>query len=134
MTKDYPYILITGARPPVFFTSEHRMVPWLREIAPDPVVEIHPETAEKHGIKDGQWVFIESPRGRIKQRARLTTGIDPRVVAAQYGWWFPEIKDPEHGWKESNVNILTDSDLKGYDAAMGASNLRVLMCKIYAAE
>jgi len=134
MAKEYPYILITGARSPVFFHSEHRMIPWLREIHPDPVVEIHPQVAKKHGIKDGDWVFIESPRGRVKQRARLTTGIDPRVVAAEHGWWFPEIKSPDHGWKESNVNILTDNDPEGYDAAMGSTNLRVLLCKIYPAE
>ena len=134
MAKRYPYILITGARSPVFFHSEHRMIPWLREIHPDPLVEIHPEVAEKHGIKDGDWVFVESPRGRVKQRAKLTIGIDPRVVAAQHGWWFPEVKTPDHGWKESNINILTDNDPEGYDVAMGSTNLRVLMCNIYPAE
>ncbi|MBA7705874.1 Acetylene hydratase [subsurface metagenome] len=131
MTEQYPYILITGARTPVFFHSEHRMIPWLREIHPDPVVEIHPQVAREHSIKDGDWVFIESPRGKVKQRARLTTGIDPRVVAAEHGWWFPEMKDPRHGWDESNINVLTDNDPTGYDPAMGATNLRVLMCKIY---
>ncbi len=132
--KEYPYILITGARSPVFFHSEHRMVPWLREIHPDPVVEIHPEAAREHGIRDGDWVFIESPRGRIKQRARFTWGIDPRVVAAEHGWWFPEIKTPDHGWQESNINLLTDNDPAGYDVAIGSTNLRVLMCKVYPAE
>ncbi|MFC1864344.1 molybdopterin-dependent oxidoreductase [Chloroflexota bacterium] len=134
MTSEYPYILTTGARSPVFFHSEHRMIPWLREIHPDPTVEIHPQTAAKHGIKDGDWVFIESPRGRVKQRARLTNGIDPRVVAAQHGWWFPEVRTPDHGWDKSNINILTDNDPKGYDSAMGSTNLRVLLCKIYPAE
>ncbi len=131
MVKEYPYILVTGPRTPVFYHSEYRMIPWLREIRPDPIVEVHPETAEKHGIKDGDWVFIESPRGRIKQRAKLTTGIDPRVVCIEHGWWFPEKKDPGHGWDESNSNILTDNDPKGYDVSMGATNLRVLMSKIY---
>ena len=134
MVKEYPYILTAGARCPVFFHSEHRMIPWLREIYPDPIVEIHPQTAEKHGIKEGDWVFIESPRGRIKQRAKLTTGIDPRIVAAQHGWWFPEVKTPDHGWDKSNINILTDNDPAGYDVAMGSTNLRVLLCKIYLAE
>jgi anaerobic selenocysteine-containing dehydrogenase len=127
----YPYILITGARTPVFFHSEHRMIPWLREIHPDPLVELHPETARRHGVKDGDWVFIETPRGRIKQRAKLTAGIDPRVVAAEHGWWFPEIKSPDHGWKESNINIVTDNTPEDYDVAMGSTNLRVLLCKIY---
>ncbi len=133
MTREYPYILITGARVPVFFHSEHRMIPWLREIHPDPIVEIHPEVAQRHGIRDGDWVFIESPRGKVKQRAKITIGIDPRVVAAQHGWWFPEVKTPDHGWKESNINILTDNDPEGYDVAMGSTNLRVLLCKIYPA-
>lgn len=134
LLERYPYILITGARTPVFFHSEHRMIPWLRELHPDPIVELHPDTAQKHGIKEGDWVYIESPRGRIRQRAKLTTGIRPQVVAIQHGWWFPEVKTPDHGWKESNSNILTDNDPKGLDAAMGASNLRVLLCRVYRAE
>ncbi|RLC73671.1 MAG: molybdopterin oxidoreductase, partial [Chloroflexi bacterium] len=134
LAKEYPYILITGARPPAFFHSEHRMIPWLRELQPDPIVEIHPQTAAKHGIEDGDWVYLESPRGRAKQRAKLTTGIDPRVVAAQHGWWFPEIKSPDHGWRKSNINLLTDNDPSGYDPAMGSTNLRVLLCKLYRAE
>ena len=131
VAKDYPYILITGPRSPVFFHSEHRMIPWLRECHPDPIIEIHPDTAKKHGIKEGDWVYIESPRGRIKQRARITPGINPQVVCIQHGWWFPEIKTPDHGWDQSNSNILTDNDPKTLDIAFGASNLRTLMCKIY---
>jgi anaerobic selenocysteine-containing dehydrogenase len=131
LLQKYPYILVTGFRSPSFFHSEHRMVPWLREVQPDPVVEIHPETAAKQGIKNGDWVFIESPRGRVKERAKLTTGINPKVIAAQHGWWFPEIKTPDHGWQESNINILTDNDPAGYDPTMGATNLRVLLCNVY---
>ena len=130
MAKKYPYILITGPRSPVFFHSEHRMIPWLREVHPDPIIEIHPQVAEKHGIREGDWVFIESPRGIIKQRAKLYPGIDPRVVCIQHGWWFPEKKDPGHGWDQSNSNILTDNDPEGYDVSFGATNLRVLMCNI----
>ena len=131
ITREYPFILIAGARSPVFFHSEHRMIPWLREMEPDPIIEIHPEAAEKLGIRDGDWVYIESPMGRVQQRAKLTIGIHPTVVAAQHGWWFPEVKTPDHGWKESNINILTDNNPEGYDVAMGATNLRILPCKIY---
>jgi anaerobic selenocysteine-containing dehydrogenase len=131
LAKQYPYILITGPRSPVFFHSEHRMIPWLRECHPDPMIDIHPDTAKKHDIKEGDWVYIESPRGRIKQRARFNPGIHPQVVCIQHGWWFPEIKTPDHGWDISNSNILTDNDPKTLDIAFGASNLRTLMCKIY---
>ena len=130
LLERYPYILNAGLRTPVFFHSEHRMIPWLREIRPDPLVEIHPETAKAHGIEDGQWAYIESPRGRIKQRVRLNRGIDPRVVVAEHGWWYPEAEGPGHGWDVSNVNLLTDNDPAGYDPAMGSTNLRVLLCAI----
>ena len=130
LLKDYPYILITGMRPPAFFHSEHRQIPWLRELLPEPYVEIHPETAEKEGIEEGDWVILESPRGRCFQRARLTLGIDPRVIGAQHAWWFPERESPEHGWREANINLLTDNDPATCDPAMGATNLRALLCRI----
>ena len=127
--EEYPYILITGARQPGFFHSENRQIPWLRDLHPDPEIEIHPDTAAKEGIKDGDWVIIESPRGRVRQRARLTSGIDPRVVAGQHGWWFPEKNGT--GWQESNINILTRNDYDNCDSAMGATHIRTLLCKIY---
>lgn len=134
LAKEYPYILTTGFRSPVFFHSEFRQIPWLRDLHPDPIVEIHPQTAAKHGIKYGDWVFIENHRGRIKQKVRLSIGIDHRVVAIEHGWWSPEIKDPGHGWNISNSNILTNNDLRQCDPAMGSNNLRALLCKIYPAQ
>ena len=130
LLEKYPYILNAGLRTPVFFHSEHRMIPWLREIRPDPIVEIHPDTAKRHGIGERQWVYIETPRGRVRQRVKLNDGIDPRVIVAEHGWWFPEIRDPGHGWDISNVNILTDNSHESMDPVMGATNLRVLLCTI----
>ncbi len=130
----YPYILNAGLRTPTFFHSANHMVPWLREIRPDPIVEIHPETAKRHGIEEGQWVYIESPRGRIRQRAKLNNGIDPRVIVAEHGWWFPELKDPGHGWDIANVNVLTDNNPEICDPVMGSTNLRVLLCNISPCE
>ncbi|MFC1822254.1 molybdopterin-dependent oxidoreductase [Thermodesulfobacteriota bacterium] len=134
LLEKYPYILNAGLRIPTFFHSANRMQPWLREIRPDPIVEIHTDTAKNHGIADGDWVYIESPRGRCKERARLNKGIDPRVVVAEHGWWYPEIKDPGHGWDISNVNILTDNSHETMDPAIGATNLRVCLCNIYPCE
>jgi anaerobic selenocysteine-containing dehydrogenase len=130
VAKKYPYIFNAGLRTPTFFHTANRMIPWLREIRPYPIAEIHPETAKKHGIEDGQWMYIESPRGRIKQRAKLNDGLDPRVVAAEHGWWFPEIKTPDHGWDISNANILTDNAFETCDPNMGSTNLRVCLCNI----
>jgi anaerobic selenocysteine-containing dehydrogenase len=134
LLKDFPYILNAGLRTPTFFHSANRNIPALREIRPDPTVEIHPETAKKHNINDGAWVYIASPRGRIKQRAKLNHNIDPRVVVAEHGWWYPEQKDPSHGWNISNVNILTNNAYETLDPAMGSTNLRVCLCNIAPCE
>jgi len=129
--QQYPYILVTGRRLPGFFHTENRQLPWMRELHPDPVVEIHPTTAQKEGIQEGDWVIIESPRGKVRQRAKLFAGMDPRIVSAEHGWWFPEKKEPGHGWDQSNINILTDNAYESCDPAMGATSVRTLLCKIY---
>jgi anaerobic selenocysteine-containing dehydrogenase len=129
--ESFPYILITGRRLPGFFHTENRQLPWLRELHKDPVVEIHPDAAEKEGIKEGAWVIIESLRGRIRQRAKLFAGIDKRVVSAEHGWWFPEKEAPGYGWDESNINILTDNAYETCDPIMGATSVRTLLCRIY---
>jgi anaerobic selenocysteine-containing dehydrogenase len=128
--EEFPYILITGRRLPGFFHTENRQVPWLRELHRDPVVEIHPDTAMKEGIREGEWVAIESPRGRVRQKAKFFAGMDPRIVSAEHAWWFPEKKDPGHGWDESNINMLTDNSYEACDPAMGATHVRTLLCRI----
>ena len=131
--EDYPLVLTTGARIPCFFNSEHRQIENLRKARRDPMTEIHPETAARYGIKKGDWMWIETKRGRIRQRAKVTTGIDPRVIAAEHGWWFPEDAAPEYGVWKSNVNLLTDNQ-PPYDRAMGTYQLRALLCRVAPAE
>jgi anaerobic selenocysteine-containing dehydrogenase len=130
LSEKYPYILNAGFRTPTYFHTANRQQSWLREIRPDPIVEIHPETAAKEGIEEGQWVWIESPRGRVKERAKFNNGIDTRVVVAEHGWWFPEVKEKGHGWDISNINLLTDNSHASMDPVMGATNLRVCLCSI----
>jgi anaerobic selenocysteine-containing dehydrogenase len=127
--KEYPLIITTGSRITGFFCSEGRQIPSLRKLNPDPVIEIHPDTANDLDIKSGDWVWIESLRGRIKQRAKLTEEIHPGVVHAQHGWWFPEKEPPEYGFTESNVNVLA-ADMP-CDPHTGSESLRAFLCKVY---
>ncbi len=132
LAQSYPLVLTTGLRSPVFFHSQYRQIPWLREIHSEPIVRIHPETAAAYSIKDGDWVYIESSRGKCKQKTMLTLGIDPRVVLAEHGWWFPEKPAPEHGVWQSNINLLTDSE--PHDRGIGSTSTRSLLCRICKAE
>jgi len=135
LAKKYPLILTTGARSPAFFHSEHRQIPEMREIHHDPMVEIHPDTALRLGIEDGDWVWIENEHGRCRQRAKLTETIDRRVVSAQHGWWFPEKPAPEpslFGVWESNVNQLMPLGQNGPSG--WCAPYKSLICKIYKFE
>ena len=137
VAREYPLILTTGAKFMPMFHSEFRQ--WgigAREKRPDPLMDIHPETARELGISEGDWAYIETRRGRIKQKARFNPGILPNVVEAEHGWWFPErpAKEPSLGgvW-ESNANVLTLDELDCCDRLSGGWATRALLCKVYRA-
>lgn len=132
VAKEYPYVLTTGGRTIAFFASEQRQVPSLRRLNPDPIVELHPDTAKEQGVNDGDWIFVENSYGRCTLRVRVTAGIDPKVVHAQHGWWFPERQgaEPElYGAWDSNINILLPSGWTGR-AGFGYP-FKAMMCRIY---
>ena len=132
LAKDYPLILSTGRRSPAFFHTEHRNIPWLRDIDPEPVVEINPETARKHGIGNGEWVWIENWMDRARFKAKVTPVVPEWMVMATHGWWFPEKEAAEpslYGMWESNINQLIPMHHHGKDG-MGAP-IKHSMCKIY---
>ncbi|OGP62723.1 MAG: dimethylsulfide dehydrogenase [Deltaproteobacteria bacterium RBG_13_49_15] len=132
LAKTYPLILSTGRRSPAFFHSEHRNIPWLRTLDPDPVVEIHPKTAATYRIGNGEWVWVENWMGRAKLRAKVTPVVPVWMVMAAHGWWFPE-KEPGEpflfGMWESNINQLIPMNHQGKDG-MGAP-IKHSMCNIY---
>lgn len=109
LADSYPLMATSGARVPASFHSEHRQIPRLRALNPDPYVEINPVTAEKYGIEDGDWVHVYNMFGRGNWRAQLVPTIDERVVHCQHGWWFPE-QDADYpnlyGVFKSNFNML----------------------------
>lgn len=88
--KDYPFVLTTGARTYCYFHSENRHVPKLREINPDPIVEVNPATATRLGISDGQWCRVYNMFGSCYQKAKVSPIVDENTIHAQHGWWFPE--------------------------------------------
>jgi anaerobic selenocysteine-containing dehydrogenase len=130
--KEYPLVFTSWKSDP-YRHSGGRQIASLRSSHPEPVTHINPETAQRLGIGDGDWVYIETKRGRIKQKANLATDIDPRVVGVDYAWWFPEKgASTLYSWAESNINILTD-DKPPFSREMGSSNLRGFLCKVHKA-
>ena len=125
---DYP-LLIISAKSRYFLHSSYRWVTKLREKRPHPLVEIHPDTAARYGIADGDEVVIETKYGAITQRACVTDNIHPRVVSAAIGWWFPEgSPETQFDWRKSNFNMLTSMGKLGKE--FGTPNMKKLPCRI----
>lgn len=133
LAGEYPLILISGSRLACYWHTCYREQKKLRKAHPDPLVQIHPDTASKLGITNGDWVYIETPEGSIKQKAELTEGIHPRVVHADGYWWYPEKPGEEpslFGLWDSTINatLFTDSKLLDY---AGDYPFRGLLCKVH---
>jgi anaerobic selenocysteine-containing dehydrogenase len=131
--KQYPLILITGRRNGVLYHSEHRQIPWLREKEPEPTVEIHPDTAREMGIEDGNWVWVEGVRGKVKRKAKVTPVVHPKTVHALHGWWYPEREGRApylYGIWDINVNQLIPMDCQS-KSGFGGVPLKTMLCKVY---
>jgi len=128
LAEEFPLVL-TNSKIAGYVHSGGRQIASLRQTHPEPLVTIHSETAARYEIEPGDWVEICTARGRIKQRAALSDEIDPRVVIAEHGWYFPEREGGMHGWAESNLNVLT-SNGPPYGRELGSVTLRGILCRI----
>lgn len=129
LMDEYPLVMTSGARFWGMFHSEHRQIERMRYYRPWPLMEIHPDTAAKYGIKDGDWVWMEGPMGRAKRKAKLTPQMDRRMVSCDHGWWFPE-GDPEKFYDVFDLNI--NNTLPWIPGKSGfGSNYKSSICKIY---
>ena len=107
----YPYVLTQG-RLPVFHHGTLRNTPYTRELFPYPETWINPETAREIGVEDGDWLWLESRRGKTQGRCRVTKSVAPKVIY-QERFWNPELldsDDPNRAWKAFNINLLTQNN------------------------
>ena len=109
-----------------------RNVPYLREVMPDPALQIHPDTAKARGIKDGDWVVVESPRASLKFKAQVNPGIRPDTVMALHGWWqgCSELAKPAYPLLDggANTNIMYSTDRKkAWDPVVTAMSSQTLV-------
>ncbi|WP_017524951.1 molybdopterin-containing oxidoreductase family protein [Pusillimonas noertemannii] len=129
--RDFPLVLITGAKQPMYMHSQNRQVGSLRRLASEPLVEMHATTAKGLGIEEGDYAWIETMRGRVRMRAHVHERIHEKVVAIHHGWWLPEKEGPLHAAYEACANILTDDDPDLCDPVFGSSPLKGLLCRVY---
>jgi anaerobic selenocysteine-containing dehydrogenase len=107
---EYPLRLSTGRTVYHFHTrTKTGRARELNAAAPDAWVELAPTDARRLGIAEGDWVRLESPRGRLETRARLTAIREGVVFAPfHYGYWD---QDAAENGRPRAANELTPTDL-----------------------
>jgi assimilatory nitrate reductase catalytic subunit len=84
---DFPVILTTGRVVSMFLSgNQTRRIGPLVDQYPEPLLELHPALAEKHGLAERDWVTVESRRGSVTIRCQLVTTIRPDTVFVAYHW------------------------------------------------
>lgn len=86
---DYPYILTTNRELEHYNCGTMTRRTANVEILGEDALMIHPEDADRHKIKEGDMVCLESPRGKADVRARLTDEVKPGILSTTFH--FPEI-------------------------------------------
>ncbi len=135
--KEFPLTYFIGAKGDPYFQQQGRNIASLRRLAPEPWVELHPDTAYDLGLSDGDFVCVETPHGKLMAVAKFSDDAHPKVVRVPYRWWLPEqapYAPNFSGLFQVSDNNLT-SDAEEYaDPEQGIPSLRGLMCKVYLAE
>jgi assimilatory nitrate reductase catalytic subunit len=84
---EYPLYLTTG-RVLAHYQSgtQTRRVAALARLAPEATAHLHPATARRHGLGDGDEVVLVTRRGRARFRLRLDAGIRADTVFVPFHW------------------------------------------------
>jgi anaerobic selenocysteine-containing dehydrogenase len=105
----------------------------MKKYKSEAICEMHPDTAARYKLKDGEMIYIESRKGRIQQRLKVADHVHPSVVVAAFGWWDTEAEDNEYDWRKYNINILSNGD-KPNCPATGSVQLRGIPVRVFAEE
>ena len=116
--KEYPLVLITGARKPFFVHSRYRNIKRFKKAVPKAEVEIHPADATRFEIRDKERIRVVSEIGFIEIEAKV---VKEREI-------LPGVLQITHGWNDANVNLLTDDHQT--DPISGYPNMKIVPVRI----
>ncbi|MBL7938468.1 MAG: hypothetical protein JNL43_03835, partial [Flavobacteriales bacterium] len=117
--KDYPYIITTNRELEHYNCGAMTRRTGNEVILTEDVLLINPFDAQQNGIADGDMVCVESPRGKVDIKARVTDEVKPGILSSTFH--FPEIM----------LNIITSSVS---DSLAMCPEYKVVTCKIRKAK
>jgi anaerobic selenocysteine-containing dehydrogenase len=117
LAKEYPFILNTGSRLPMYVHSRTFRLTWTNRLRPNhPAADINPVDAAQIGINQDDVIQISTPKDAIVVKANLTQMVQPGVIHMY------------HGHSEANVNLLFEGDY--LDPLSGFPGFKSALCKV----
>jgi formate dehydrogenase major subunit len=113
--KDYPYIITTNRELEHYNCGAMTRRTGNEVILGEDVLLINPADAQQNGIADGDMVCVESPRGKVDIKAKVTDEVKPGILSSTFH--FPEIM----------LNIITSSVS---DSLAMCPEYKVVTCRI----
>lgn len=114
LAVEYPFIINTGSRLPMYVHSRTFRLPWTRSLRPESSADINKEDADRLQIEQGDDIILSTPKGSVKVKANLSEMILPGVVSIS------------HGYTDADVNTLIEayymdpiSGFPGFKAFLG---------------
>jgi anaerobic selenocysteine-containing dehydrogenase len=116
VAAEYPLILGTGTRLPMFIHSRTFRLPWTRSLRPDAAVDLNPADARHYDIANGDTVELSTPKGSIQVKANVTE-LAKEGVAHMY-----------HDYPEADANSLLPGDY--LDPISGFPGYKSSLCAV----
>jgi len=95
-TQKYPLNALTQ-RPMAMYHSWDSQNAWLRQIHTHNYLFVNPQLGASHDFTDGDWIWIESPHGKVRCMARFSNAVEPGTV-----WTWNAIGKGSGSWGLSN--------------------------------
>ncbi len=128
-TSDKYNVILGTFRLTEHFHSWTRNLPYLNEAQPEVFIEMCKEHAEEYGIKSGEYVAVESQRGRILVKARVTERVGKLHIN---GKDYYEVAMPFHfGFKGLAKGSITNFVTIGaVDSHSKIPETKACLCKV----
>lgn len=128
--ESYP-LRLGSAKTVAYCHSQHRNIPSLRRLMPDPIVEMAQVDATARGLSQGDWAVVRTARGRAVARVSIIRDLAPGGVFGQHGWWVdgPD-GSPYAGDHPLAANINATIDTSVADPVSGSIPLRCSRCEV----
>ncbi len=137
-SKSYPLIMTSGRL--VEYEGggdETRSNPWLAELQQEMFVEINPKDANDRGVRNNEYVWVESPtKAKLKVKTLVTERVASGTVFLPFhfaGWWMGE--DMKKYYPEGSAPVVRGEAVNtattyGYDIVTNMQETKTTLCQV----